>query len=353
VPAVPGAASGPANSTNGNYSVSWGASGGSIAVSQYKLFENNNNIVTVNSPTVSASVSGRQAGNYWYAVQACNSVGCSASSGGANVLVTAPTTPGAITGPANNATGAYAVSWGASSGTVSQYSLYENGVLYSNTTALSASVGSPLTQTPAPQLRLPTVGVDGRKVLGASQESVERALSVAGLRPDEGPRADARRLKKNRPGDYTERFRDRATGFVLNLQFLKGKVEVIEVAGAAAPQARAAVLAWFGLDESMRVGREGLVIGPSQDSSDAIEIELAGTAARYAAYVARKAGTFNERAAADEKRFEEDPRDDHTKRMERCIQARARASGAGTDDDIEAWCQRDVLVEVEALNSFR
>jgi hypothetical protein len=59
-----------------------------------------------------------------------------------------PGAPGAISGPTGtNTTGSYTLSWGAASGTVSRYDLYENGALAYGGLTLSASLTGRLSGT--------------------------------------------------------------------------------------------------------------------------------------------------------------------------------------------------------------
>src|SRR5262249_8074587 len=93
---------------------------------------------------LTASIAGKLAGSYTYQVRACNSSGCSAFTSGFLVSVVTPGTPGPITGPSNSTTGSYTLSWGAATGTVGYYELYEDGAsLIPSTTALSATLTRP------------------------------------------------------------------------------------------------------------------------------------------------------------------------------------------------------------------
>ena len=111
VPAAPTSITvSPTTSNNGNFSVSWPASGGA---SHYVLWQNANNggadSVYSGSGT-SDSITGLASGSYVYQVQACNSSGCSgfATSGTAKVI---PPAPASITVPAYNFGTTLPVSW--------------------------------------------------------------------------------------------------------------------------------------------------------------------------------------------------------------------------------------------------
>jgi RHS repeat-associated protein len=121
VPGVPGAITGPSNSTTGSYTLSWGAASG--VVSNYQLYENNVGIYTTTG--LNASIGGRLSGSYSYKVQACNSAGCGAFTAGFTVTVLLPPgTPGAMSVPSETGP-SYTVSWGAATGTVDHYDLGE------------------------------------------------------------------------------------------------------------------------------------------------------------------------------------------------------------------------------------
>ena len=68
-------------------------------------------------------------------------------------LSCAPGTPGAPTGPSSSSTGAYTISWGAASGVVADYELWENGQGILSSTALSASLSGRLDGTYGYQVR--------------------------------------------------------------------------------------------------------------------------------------------------------------------------------------------------------
>jgi len=119
--------SAPANSSTGNYTVSWTSV--STATS-YRLDESTNGGSTwtqiQDSASTSASISGRATGSYTYRVRACNVLTCGGVSNSATTQVllppAAPSTPSA---PSNNTTGSYSVSWGSVS-TAASYRLEES-----------------------------------------------------------------------------------------------------------------------------------------------------------------------------------------------------------------------------------
>ncbi len=138
LPGTPGAISGPSLSSSSSYSLSWTAASGTV--SRYDLYENGNFIV-YSGPSLSATVTGKGEGTNRYTVQACNVTGCGPVSAQFAVTVLfVPGTPGPITGPSNSSTGEFALGWGASTGSVSRYELYENGALAYSGTAISVDL---------------------------------------------------------------------------------------------------------------------------------------------------------------------------------------------------------------------
>jgi hypothetical protein len=137
-PGTPGAIAGPTGpNTTGSYAISWGAASGTVT--RCELTENG--ALAYSGGALSASFSGKANGSYSYRVRACNSAGCGAYTAAFAVpVLRSPGAPGPIAGPSGtNATGSYTLSWGAASGTVSRYDLYQNGVLAYSGTSLSAS----------------------------------------------------------------------------------------------------------------------------------------------------------------------------------------------------------------------
>jgi len=131
-PGVPGGFTVPTANNTGAYSISWTAASGVLTA--YQLYEADNSSFTgqtsIYSGTgLSASVSGRGNGRYYYRLRACNVSSCSGyASGSNNVLVTIPPgAPTSITVPNSTAGTSFTINWGAaSSGTVTAYQLYES-----------------------------------------------------------------------------------------------------------------------------------------------------------------------------------------------------------------------------------
>lgn len=131
-PSAPASISVPTNSDTGRYSVSWTAASG--YVTGYELQESADSTFT--SPTLvysgaslSAAVSGKSDGTYYYRVRACNTTGCSAyqtATNGVTVALAPPSIPSNIAVPASSTTGSYVISWSAVPETVSRYELSES-----------------------------------------------------------------------------------------------------------------------------------------------------------------------------------------------------------------------------------
>lgn len=151
-PSVPSSISVPSGSTTGSYAISWGSSSGNVTA--YELYEANNSsftgaVLAYSGTATSRAISGKGNGTYYYRVRACNTTAaCSGYRTGANPInVTPPPgVPGSASVPSYNNTGAYTVSWSASTGTVTAYELLESstatgleGLIYSGT-ATSVSV---------------------------------------------------------------------------------------------------------------------------------------------------------------------------------------------------------------------
>lgn len=129
-PGTPPSISVPTGSQSGNYTVSWGASTGTVTA--YQLYEANNSGFTGetlihNATTNSIALTGRGNGTYYYRVRACNTSVCSGYAFGANStsVTLPPGAPASITVPTGSTTGSYSISWGAASGTLTAYQLYE------------------------------------------------------------------------------------------------------------------------------------------------------------------------------------------------------------------------------------
>ncbi|MGH7447564.1 MAG: fibronectin type III domain-containing protein, partial [Longimicrobiales bacterium] len=121
----------PGSSITGSYTISWGASTGTVTA--YELYQATNASFSgqtrVYSGTgTSTALSGRGNGVYYYRVRACStSAACSGYRTGANaVTVTRPPgAPASISVPAGSISGSYTISWGTSTGNVTAYQLYE------------------------------------------------------------------------------------------------------------------------------------------------------------------------------------------------------------------------------------
>jgi predicted phage tail protein len=128
-PTAPASITVPANSTTGNYTVSWAASATAVT---YTLEEDT--VATFPAPSVaytgaatSFNVTGKANGTYYYRVLATNTSGSSGWTVGGNgcTVLLVPPAPASITVPANSATGNFTVSWAASA-TATSYTLEED-----------------------------------------------------------------------------------------------------------------------------------------------------------------------------------------------------------------------------------
>jgi YD repeat-containing protein len=130
-PGVPASISVPSSSSTGSYTISWGTSTGNVTA--YQLYEATNSSFTgqvqVYSGTgTSHAISGKGNGDYYYRVRACNGSACSGYRTGANpttVNLVPPAAPATISGPFQNTTGNYSISWSSSTG-ASRYELWES-----------------------------------------------------------------------------------------------------------------------------------------------------------------------------------------------------------------------------------
>jgi hypothetical protein len=130
-PGQPTSISFPSTNSTGSYTVSWGASTGTVTA--YELYEalsivGTGAVLIYSGTGTSALVSGKTDGAYWYRVRACNtSIDCSVyQTGGTSVTVRIPPgAPSSITVPSTSTTGSYQVTWGTASGTMTHYELYE------------------------------------------------------------------------------------------------------------------------------------------------------------------------------------------------------------------------------------
>ncbi|MBY6212820.1 hypothetical protein KUV95_14780 [Microbulbifer agarilyticus] len=132
-PSTPSSISGvPTTDNNGAFTVSWGASTGTVTKYQLYQQKDGGSWSSIYSGTGrSKAVSGLGDGDYAFRVRACNTVGsyttCSGyKTSGTATVANVPGTPASISGvPGTDADGAFTVSWGASSGTVDKYQLYQ------------------------------------------------------------------------------------------------------------------------------------------------------------------------------------------------------------------------------------
>ncbi|MCW8195809.1 fibronectin type III domain-containing protein [Proteobacteria bacterium 005FR1] len=110
----------------GSFTVNWVAPSGSPTRYELQQRFNSGSWSTVyNSSGTSLS---RSVGNgtYDYRVRACNAYGCSSFSAIRTVtVIKTPSIPGSFAGPTTDPDGSYGISWGASSGVVSKYTLQE------------------------------------------------------------------------------------------------------------------------------------------------------------------------------------------------------------------------------------
>jgi RHS repeat-associated protein len=154
-PGAPGAPSGLTVTATGYTTVSLSWTGSSGTVSGYHVFENGTELSSTGAITASASgttatVSGLSSStSYSFTVEAYNSSGASlpSSSVQATTLTppAAPGAPGTLSGTgctiASDAeTCDVSLSWGAASGTVTGYDIYENGNLNTSVSGTSASI---------------------------------------------------------------------------------------------------------------------------------------------------------------------------------------------------------------------
>ena len=125
-PGVPGAIQAPSTDTHGAYTVSWGASTGTVDDYVLERRRGAGSWAGIHEGSARrVSESGLGDGTYNYRVKACNDLSCSAWTAvkPVEVLLT-PGVPGAIAGPATS-TGDYTLNWAAATGTVSRYELQE------------------------------------------------------------------------------------------------------------------------------------------------------------------------------------------------------------------------------------
>lgn len=129
-PGVPASITVPANNTSGSYNITWTAASGTVTA--YNLYEAtssgfSNEVLAYSGTALTNAFTGKSSGTYYYRVQACNGVACGGYRTGGNPIVVnlTPGVPASIAVPATSSTGAYTISWGTSTGTVTAYKLYE------------------------------------------------------------------------------------------------------------------------------------------------------------------------------------------------------------------------------------
>lgn len=131
VPSVPPSITVPASSVTGSYTISWGASTGTVIA--YELYQATNasfsgQIKVYSGSGPSTSLSGRGNGTYYYRVRACStSAACSSYRTGGNAITVTlpPGTPPSISVPSSSISGSYTISWSTSTGNVTAYELQE------------------------------------------------------------------------------------------------------------------------------------------------------------------------------------------------------------------------------------
>lgn len=147
-PEAPSSITVPTSSTNGTFAVTWGSATGTVT--RYELQEATDSAFTTTSTAYSGTaltttIADKPNGTYYYRVRACNGTACSAFRTGANgVAVTSltPSVPPAITVPANNYSGSYAITWSRSTGTVGRYELQEaNNSSFTGATIVYSGTG--------------------------------------------------------------------------------------------------------------------------------------------------------------------------------------------------------------------
>ncbi|WP_436764135.1 cellulose binding domain-containing protein [Streptosporangium sp. V21-05] len=141
-PVTPGTPGNPSvtGTTNSSISLSWGASSGTVT--GYRVYEGTTQRAQVTGTTATIGSLGTCT-SHTYTVKAYNAQGESAASGAVSATTTgctsgAPGKPG--TPSATGGTNSVALSWGASSGTVTGYRVYEGTTVRATVTGTSATV---------------------------------------------------------------------------------------------------------------------------------------------------------------------------------------------------------------------
>src|SRR5690606_34751099 len=151
VPGLPSSISVPSANSTGSFTVSWGTASGTVTHYVLEQQKDGGSWSQVYSGSAtSAGGAGLASGSYVHRVRACNSSGCGTNRTSTTTTVTlsaAPGVPSSISTPSSDSDGAFTVSWGASSGTVTSYVLEQQKdggaytQIYSGTTRSHAVSG--------------------------------------------------------------------------------------------------------------------------------------------------------------------------------------------------------------------
>lgn len=116
----------PALSTNGSYTVNWGAIAGATTYTLEQSANGGAYGVVQNTAALAWNASSQPAGSYVYRAKACNPAGCSGYSATVSVTVLyPPASAPSLTAPGSNASGSYTVSW-TGVATATSYTLQRN-----------------------------------------------------------------------------------------------------------------------------------------------------------------------------------------------------------------------------------
>ena len=151
-PATPTTFTVPTTDNNGAYTVSWSAATGSTSYTLQRQTNGGGWSTIQSTSALSKAQSGLGNAAYGYRVRACSATGCSnySSVKTTNVAIT-PGVPATISvSPSTSYTGSHSISWAASSGSVTNYQLYQskNGggyVLKYTGTSTSRTLSNPST----------------------------------------------------------------------------------------------------------------------------------------------------------------------------------------------------------------
>lgn len=224
-PSAPPSITVPASNLTGLYSVTWGASTGTLTA--YHLYEATNASFSGEQLIYNGTNTGmpRSKGNgtYYYRVRACNVSACSSLVPGANptVVTLPPSMPATITVPASSITGSYSVSWAAATGTVTAYQLYEASnagfsgetVAYTGTTT-TASFSSKGNGTYYYRVRACNVSACSSLIAGGNPTAVTLPPATPGA-------ATASSGAYNNTGSYTISWGASSSGIVTAYELLE------------------------------------------------------------------------------------------------------------------------------------